>query len=133
MDLFDIITIVLGIFAVIVIRSLRVALHRERASNTVLAAKLEARTHVLDLIDDLRQREGWMVELVCDNPDFNNGPNNIVDVFGEWRNLNGDWEWTTRRFKGESMGECLSAARAERDAQYARINAVEGMLHDSLR
>lgn len=59
----------------------------------------------LMLINDLRSQEGWIVDLVCDNPD--EGPRNIVDVFGSWGN-----EWGPRRFEGDSLFNALEHAHA---------------------
>lgn len=66
------------------------------------------------LINELREREGWTLEICCDNPDFNNGPNCILDVEGEWLNLKkipSELQWRVRRFEGDSLLKCLQQAK----------------------
>lgn len=65
------------------------------------------------LIDELRKLEGWTVEIICDNPDFNEQPNSVVVVFGEWGEA-----WTTRSFSGNNVLECLQEAVRTRDRQW---------------
>lgn len=81
------------------------------------------------LIHSLREREGWSVELIGDNPDWGTGPNAIVDVFGEWpagqclmefppnpgavrfaKEEPGRIIWGTRRFEGQSLLHALQVA-----------------------
>ena len=62
------------------------------------------------LINELREPEGWMLNLYCDNPDFDNGPNVTIDLFGDWPE-----GWVERKFTGTLLLECLANAKHERD------------------
>lgn len=90
---------------------------------TTLERESKAARALVDLIDELRAPEGWMVSLYCDNPDFNNGPNVIVDVYGEWWDADDRWHWVERRFSGDTVYGCLVAAKTERDRQSQRHTA----------
>lgn len=68
-----------------------------------------------NLVEALRASEGHSVTLVCDNPDFNGQPNNVVDCCGDWT------QWTERSFTG---GTILEALRAAHDAMVASEQAA---------
>lgn len=69
-------------------------------------------------INELRAHEGWSVTLICDNPDFDNGPNHAIEVFGEWyfKDCNLHTKglvmppelvvWGNRTFRGDLLLEC---------------------------
>lgn len=68
------------------------------------------------LINALRDSEGWYVELVCDNPDFE-GPGCTMGLYGEWHipgdfAAEGGWEWKIRNFSGNTLLACLHSATA---------------------
>ncbi|WP_027578417.1 hypothetical protein [Bradyrhizobium sp. Ai1a-2] len=56
------------------------------------------------LIEALRAEEGHSVTLVCDNPDFNLGPNNAIEACGDYTG------WVDRRFEGETLAAALLSA-----------------------
>jgi hypothetical protein len=64
----------------------------------------------MHLINAIREREGWCIEIIGDNPDFDMGPNCIIEVFGEWKTSTGAWSWCEQRFEGESLLKCLTDA-----------------------
>lgn len=73
---------------------------------------------LVQALDELRSVEGWTVSICCDNPDFE-GPNCVIDVFGDWVVPGTGWRWNERRFEGESLLSCLEQAVKERNAQTA--------------
>ncbi|PDT77253.1 hypothetical protein [Bradyrhizobium sp. C9] len=56
------------------------------------------------LVEALRADEGYSVTLICDNPDFNMGPNSAVEVCGDFT------DWSERRFEGDNLTGALMAA-----------------------
>lgn len=70
-------------------------------------ARLIRAAQELALIESLRAAEGSSVLLCCPNPDFD-GPAQAIEVCGEWTG------WIEKQFYGETLGECLLAAEAER-------------------
>ena len=72
----------------------------------------------MKLINELRDPEGWAIELVCDNPSPKlGGPMNVISVFGEWpvdESKPGpwEWEWDSRSFTGTGLLDCLQAAHS---------------------
>ncbi len=55
-------------------------------------------------INVLRKNEGSSVLILCDNPDFNDGPNNAIEVSDDWTN------WKPRRFNGNTLRGALEVA-----------------------
>lgn len=77
----------------------------------------------LELLEHLRQDEGNMVSLICDNPDFGGGPNAIVEmslIFGEQ---------FPQRMSGDTVLECLRSLKAVYDAQ-PDVDALTGTADD---
>lgn len=70
---------------------------------------LIAARETFELIDELRDGAAHSVEIVCDNDDFNGLPNCMILVCGDWTN------WDDCEFRGETVLECLRAAKAARD------------------
>lgn len=99
----------------------RMWMHREMEvlrKATKLTEAEKADLTCMGMIHHLREQEGWMVELICDNPDFE-GPNCVVGVFGDWP-VGDSWAWVTRNFEGDSMRHCLQLAiEAKAKAQQA--------------
>lgn len=94
----------------------------------LLTVEYRKRILSMNLIDELREREGWMLEICGDNPDFDNGPNCILNVFGDWvyeQTLKTPLDlgicrgWRNRRFDGDSLFDCLRAAKEARDQEDA--------------
>jgi hypothetical protein len=65
-----------------------------------------------ELIQELRNDEGSMVGICCDNADFD-GPNSAIVVQGSWT------DYQDKMIYGDSVIQCLETAVAER-RQYAR-------------
>lgn len=61
------------------------------------------------IVEQLREHEGAVLEIVCPNPDFNGLPNEVVDITDDWTG------WKPRRFGGHSLLEALRAAKTVRD------------------
>jgi hypothetical protein len=59
-----------------------------------------------NLLEALRASEGSAVTLVCDNPDFNDQPNNKIEVCADWTG------WDDQTFTGDTILEALRAAHA---------------------
>ena len=72
---------------------------------------------ILELIDELRDGEGDSVTIYCDNPDFNNLPNNQIEVFGEWTN------WHSQHVHGDTLKECLeNALKAKKEMEKTKVD-----------
>jgi acyl carrier protein len=71
----------------------------------------------LQAIDSLRNEEGTCLGLFCDGSEPYH-PNNAIEVTAEWT------DWQPRRFNGDSLLHCLSAALALREV--ARAQATTG-------
>ena len=56
------------------------------------------------MIEKMRADEGSSVEILCDNPDFNEQPNNAVIASGDWT------DWQEIRFTGDTIDAALGAA-----------------------
>lgn len=69
----------------------------------------------LAIVEALREPEGAEVILLCDNPEFNNKPNNAIEIVDDWT------QWTVRRFEGDTMLDCLrQALRARTEDEAVR-------------
>lgn len=67
------------------------------------------------IAEQLREPEGAEVTLLCDNPDFNGQPNNVIEICDSWTG------WTPRRITGDTMLDCLRAAlRARTEDEMVR-------------
>ena len=87
-----------------------VAINAARSRNGPNAHELVA------LLDSLRLDEGSTVTLHGNNSDFNGMPNCLVECSGEWTG------WVDRRYRADTIVECLRKAKAERDAFEAARN-----------
>lgn len=67
------------------------------------------------MIEALRKDEGHSVELICDNPDFNNQPNSAVICCGDYTG------WKDMLFTGDTVALALRSAYDEMQ----RYNAEE--------
>lgn len=56
------------------------------------------------LVEALRAEEGHSVTLICDNPDFNMGPNNQVECCGDYTG------WHEVHFAGDTLTAALLSA-----------------------
>lgn len=65
-----------------------------------VAEALEA----MQIIEELRQTEGNLIAIICDNPEFG-GPNSILEVIVDFE------DDAPRRFEGETVLACLRAAK----------------------
>lgn len=72
---------------------------------------------IVGAIDVLRAGEGDVVEIHCDNPDFNGLPNCAISVTAYWT------DWLPRHFRADTVLACLQAAIAERSVVLARKGA----------
>lgn len=62
----------------------------------------------VDCIEFLREEEGDSVTINSPNPDFDGGPDHVVECSGDWS------DWDIRRFGGNSLLEALELACAEK-------------------
>ncbi len=81
-------------------------------------AKLLPAIECWSIVEQLRAPEGAEVILLCDNPDFNGQPNNVIEICDDWT------RWTQVRFTGETMLECLQKALRAR-TEDAAVKAQE--------
>lgn len=83
---------------------------------------IEDALRTVALIDAIRADEGNSVEIVCPNPDFNGQPDQAIDVRAFW----GGKEWGERRFAGDTVLDCLSAAHAAMTSSDGRTDEAMG-------
>lgn len=69
---------------------------------------------IWDLIEILRDMEGDSVEILSDNADFGNGSNCAIHCNGDWT------QFTTRRFEGDTILDCLEDAMRAKCRNYGR-------------
>jgi hypothetical protein len=93
---------ILFYLAIVTVQDLR-RLYRRRNSKK---RGIDRAVRCMFIIDKIRESEGWSVELMCDNPDFE-GPECAVEVHGEWCG-----EWCSRRFYGPDLLSVLCTAYA---------------------
>ena len=72
---------------------------------------------MVELIEQLREHEGAVLEIVCANPEFNGLPNEVVDITDDWTG------WKPRRFGGHTLLEALRAAKTVRDIAMRETDA----------
>ena len=82
---------------------------------TSLQKRLEAAEAIVNPLNELRAPEGNTVLFVCDNPDFNDNPDAIIEVNGE-------------RFGGKNIAECLQKAVTEHRQQKLCLKQPPDML-----
>jgi hypothetical protein len=76
------------------------------------AYPIETCVAIVSALNRLRDNEGATVTFICDNPDFNSGPDRVVIVNDQWTNHE------DRRFGGATLLDAISAAeRAKAQAE----------------
>ena len=71
---------------------------------------------IVEALNTLRRNEGASVCLNCDNPDFNDLPNVIIEVCDEWTG------WQPQRFGGDSLVAALRKALQAREREGGPAN-----------
>jgi len=69
--------------------------------------KLDRCYQIVAMINELREHEASVVIICCENPDFNGGPDNVIDCEGYWTG------WQTKRYGGATLDEALASAIAD--------------------
>ncbi len=79
------------------------------------------------LIDDMRQEEGAVIELICDNPDcFGAGPDSIISITDTWT------AFEREQFYGPNLLAALKVAYAERTIRNEMLTKCGRPLGESL-
>ena len=77
--------------------------------------EIERLQEIVGAIEELRSEEGDSVTIISPNANFNDQPNEAIEVCGDWTN------WLDKRFTGETLREALQAAvKAKAAAEAAR-------------
>lgn len=77
---------------------------------------LERSVAIVQAIDALRENEGAMVTICCDNPDYNGLPNCAIDVCDGWT------DWEEESFRADTVLDCLQLALKSRTERVKRSN-----------
>jgi hypothetical protein len=63
----------------------------------------------VQLLQQLRAEEDSCVTIFSDNPDFNDQPNCLIEVYASWTN------WQEMPFRADTVLECLRLAARAKD------------------